>query len=386
MKIIFLAHCPEMYGANLSLYNLIIQLKKKYKIEPVVVVNGKGELSDHLKKEHIRVYILSYWTSYVTLNKGHVRLRKTVKLFLRIPTYFIVYLKLRKENNVSFIHSNSSVIDLGYYLSRWMKIPHIWHIREFGEEDYNLSPIDDRRSLQKKYMATEWIVAISGEIERKVRSIAGKCNLVSISNGVIIPAEYRKKPSNDTVRFCAIGKIHKGKNQLEIVKACKELSRQQNENYHLTLIGDGDEAYISQIRKYIDENALGENITLTGYVRNAADLLCSYDVGIISSVKEAFGRVTVEYMANYMPVIGTDSGGTKELIREGINGFLYSYGDCMQLSKCMEYFICNRDKILEMGSKARKVSLEYSVEKNADKIYELYRSNLANGKKQKKQS
>ena len=375
MKIIFLSHCPEMYGANLSLYNLILQLKKKYKIEPVVVVNGNGELSECLKKEHVHVYILPYWTSYVTLNKGHVKLRKIVKVFLRIPTYFIVYLKLRKEKNASFVHSNSSVIDLGYYLSRWMKIPHIWHVREFGEEDYNLSPIDSRRALQKKYLAAEWIVAISGEIEKKVRSIAEKCNLVSISNGVIIPAEYKKQISNDTVKFCAIGKIHKGKNQLEIVKACKELNQEQCINYHLTLIGDGDEAYISQIKQYIDENALGDNITLSGYVRNAADLLRSYDVGIISSIKEAFGRVTVEYMANYMPVIGTDSGGTKELIRKGINGFLYSHGDCLQLSKYMKYFICSHEKILEMGSKARQISLEYSIERNADKIYELYRDN-----------
>ena len=43
-----------------------------------------------------------------------------------------------KNYNYNFIHTNSSVTNLGGYLSNKMKIPHIWHIREYGQDDFNL--------------------------------------------------------------------------------------------------------------------------------------------------------------------------------------------------------------------------------------------------------
>ena len=36
--------------------------------------------------------------------------------------------------NIDIIHSNSSVINFGAYLSKALGIPHVWHFREYGEE------------------------------------------------------------------------------------------------------------------------------------------------------------------------------------------------------------------------------------------------------------
>jgi glycosyltransferase involved in cell wall biosynthesis len=50
---------------------------------------------------------------------------------------------------------------------------------------------------------------------------------------------------------------------------------------------------------------------------------------------EAFGRVTVEALKSGRPVIGTRSGGTPELICDGVNGFLFEPGNARQLAAAL---------------------------------------------------
>lgn len=70
--------------------------------------------------------------------------------------------------------------------------------------------------------------------------------------------------------------------------------------------------------------------------------------------KEAFGRVTVEAMGSGVPVIGANSGGTVELIKNKETGLLYCQGDYRDLSEKICQFIENaeyRKKIAESGCK-----------------------------------
>jgi hypothetical protein len=73
------------------------------------------------------------------------------------------------------------------------------------------------------------------------------------------------------------------------------------------------------------------------------------DIVLVCSQNEAFGRITLEAMLLKKPVIGTNAGGTPELIREGVNGLLYTPGECIELAEKIEYFIRHPEKIREFG-------------------------------------
>ena len=75
-----------------------------------------------------------------------------------------------------------------------------------------------------------------------------------------------------------------------------------------------------------------------------------------------------------MPVIGSDTGGTPELIRDGETGFLYPYGDAEALADRMAYFISDPEKIGEMGKKAQEYALtHFTIERCVREIREVYR-------------
>jgi glycosyltransferase involved in cell wall biosynthesis len=63
--------------------------------------------------------------------------------------------------------------------------------------------------------------------------------------------------------------------------------------------------------------------------------------------------VTLEAMKEGIPVIGTKSGGTLELIEDGLTGFFYKPGDYNELSDKIKYFYDNHDKLREMGHNAK---------------------------------
>ena len=49
--------------------------------------------------------------------------------------------------NPDLIYSSTSVITIGYSLARKYLVPHVWHIRKFGDLDYNFSYFPNRETL-----------------------------------------------------------------------------------------------------------------------------------------------------------------------------------------------------------------------------------------------
>lgn len=70
-------------------------------------------------------------------------------------------------------------------------------------------------------------------------------------------------------------------------------------------------------------------------------------------------------------VIGTDIGGTTELINHGINGLLYSPGNYFQLSDEIEFLINNPEKLVEFGKKAINDVKDFLSDNPADQQIEI---------------
>ena len=169
--------------------------------------------------------------------------------------------------------------------------------------------------------------------------------------------------------------ISPGKNQKETLKAIKMLVDKGYDNFEFNIIGSSLGSYKDELLSYINKNNLKDKVIFHGYRNDVNNILKNMDIGIMTSINEAFGRVTVEYMANYMPVIGVNTGGTAEIIKDKLNGFLYELNNIEELASKMEYFINNKDDIERIGKSAYKYVIEkYDMKTNTEKIYDVYKS------------
>ena len=82
-------------------------------------------------------------------------------------------------------------------------------------------------------------------------------------------------------------------------------------------------------------------------------------------------------MAMGLPVIGTSLGGTPELIKDKVNGFLVTPGNSNEMADAIQKLIVNKDARRKMGLHSRKLYEEkFTLQKMLENIERLYRGLL----------
>ena len=377
MNILYIVHDNKKGGAAISFLEMISIISKEHNVY-VLVPHKNGFLPEKLDEMHIRYSNAHYfwWKISLSQNKVLAVLQLVVYKILNVWNG-IEALRIKKlliKESVNVIHSNSSVINFGALLSKHTGIPHVWHLREYGEEDFGLKRVVSEKKYQKEM--NEYAVAyiaISHSIKEKFAEIVDTDKIRQIYNGVSEIFSYEKKfcQQSDKVKFLIAGNYCKEKGQIDVIRAAIELKGQGTEKFEVYLAGNGD---FAEPKAMVAANGLGNIITFCGVVNDMVQLRKNVDVEIVASKCEAFGRVTVEAMRMSNPIIGTNAGGTPELISDGENGFLYEYGNYIQLAECMKRYIEDTTLVAKMGMSAYQgMKNRFTPEKNARNVLEVYK-------------
>ncbi|GER48386.1 glycosyltransferase [Striga asiatica] len=139
--------------------------------------------------------------------------------------------------------------------------------------------------------------------------------------------------------------------------------------------------YVKTLLRYLAEHSnLSRSVLWTPATTRVASLYAAADAYVMNSqgLGETFGRVTIEAMAFGLPVLGTDSGGTKEIVEHNVTGLLHPLGrpGAQILARNLEFLLKNRLARQEMGMRGReKVEKMYLKKHMFQKFGEvLYKS------------
>ena len=254
------------------------------------------------------------------------------------------------------------------------KLPVVWHLREFLEEDQN-NKIWYRKHGYKIIEKATKVITISDALKEKYKKLLHTNNLITIPNGIDVNKFYNKEhiySKSGFVRCVCVGGLYKNKGHEVIIKAVKKIREYQDIQFCVDFIGDGE--YRPQLEAMVIQNGLDDCIHFCGFHRDVVPFYERADIAIMSSYAEAFGRVTVEAMLQGLFVVGADSAATKELLKDGKFGLLFKNKDCEDLADKLMYAIKNVEWRVETAKKGQEYALaNYSAEKNADAVFELYR-------------
>ena len=380
MKIIYVTHYTELYGANKSLLEMVSNLKKIYNITPIIITPAVGEINKKLTKMGIENYNFRYY--YWRYFKQSNKFKTLLKYFIyKLNNYFSLFrMKLKFKNyNISLIHTNSSCIDIGAKLAELLNVKHIWHIREFGEEDYNLYFYKgNKRACKFIEDKSENIIFISEILKKSYYDYFTCKNKLRVIYNGIDEKKYISKDDNkcydDKLNIIFTGLICKEKNQFELIKSIDILVNiDKIKNIKVYLLGDGNKEYIKDMKDFIYSRNLDDNINFVGRVENVDEYIKKCHIGVISSFKEAFGRVTIEYMLGGLAVIASNTGANPEIIDDGKDGLIYNLGDIKQLSEKIKYLYNNKNimQVISLNGK-NKAKQKFVSRINCEKIYNLY--------------
>ncbi len=369
MKIALVTHYAKLYGANRSLLGLIDGLQA-YGVKSHVVAPGEGPITEELSKRNVPFYTIPF-KRWMSKN----RWKAPARLGLNLAVLPFIARQIRLWN-VDLVHTNSSVTPVGALAAGVLSIPHTWHIREFGDLDYDLQHDMGKAIFRTLMCRSAATIAVSKAVREHVLSgIDVPCHVVY--NGVISQDRLEKlgretKEQNEDVSspytFALVGQISPAKGQKQALLAFHRL-KQDGKVACLLIAGSGKERHVESLRRLRQALNLEKEVSLLGYVSDPFEVYQRADAVLMCSPHEAMGRVTAEAMVSARPVIGYDSDGTAELINDGHSGLLYD-GSTKDLADSMNRFVDNPDLARSFGQNGwEKARRTYTNEVYARHVY-----------------
>lgn len=174
-------------------------------------------------------------------------------------------------------------------------------------------------------------------------------------NPAFVRPRYEGERRQDIV---AVGRLDENKNQKMILDAFAKLSGRYPES-RLFLYGDGP--LKGRLEGQAKELGLADRVFLPGTVSDVPERIGQAYAFVLASYTEGMPNTLLEAMSLGLACISTDcpSGGPRDLIEDGKNGFLIPTGDTQALADRLDCLLADPKRMQAMGREAARLQESY---------------------------
>ena len=378
IKICFISHSSAMDGAERSLLILLENIDRKY-FTPVVVLPRSGPLKEKIQHLSIKIYKVKipWWINYRKNNLlsflkfGYSIIQEAMAL----PKLY----KIVKKEKIDMIYTNTIVNFSGAIIAFITKKPHVWHIREIIPDNPDLHFfLPDRWLFNFILRYSNKVITNSSATSKQFRNskLDWKIRIVYSAIDVEEFKIHQPFPSIKGVKttdwlVAVIGTLQKRKAQDDAIRAVK-IAGKVIPDIKLLIIGEEGKEYRNYLEALIFKLNISDKVIFTGHRDDVPKILPYCKVLLVPSWNEPFGRVVIEAMAACIPVIGSNRGGIKEIIEDGINGYLVPPKSPSITAEKMIYLFHHKNIAKKMGNAGKetvrnKFNAQYYIQ-NIEKI------------------
>ncbi len=183
--------------------------------------------------------------------------------------------------------------------------------------------------------------------------------------------------SEDKITISIIGRLAPIKNHKLLVEAVSLLPSDIREKLRILVVGDGElKAEIIDLikKKGLSVGTSGENLfVFTSWIKDISEALSVSDIVALTSLNEGTPVCLIEAQAAGIPVVSTDVGGVKDVVKNGETGLLVESNNPQELANAMQKLIENPELRKKLGKEGQKFMLEkYSYQRFVKDSEELY--------------
>lgn len=288
-----------------------------------------------------------------------------------------------RHADVAILHANTPRANLyAAFAGRLAKVPVVWHCR-------NLLEPGMRDTDRWFAWLPDRIICNSDAIAARFAGSRWKDRVVTVMNGVDL-TEYHPGLSGAAVRaelgwvdrpvIAAISRLDPEKGHDVLLEAMQRLAA-RHPDARLLIAGRAavDPAgRRAALQRRIESLGLGEAVRLVGFRRDIPQLLAAADACVLPAAAEACGRVLLEAMAMAKPIVATATGGTPEIVQDGVTGILVPPGEAGAMASALEILLRDPGRAGSMGAAGRdRAAAHFTIEAHAEKTMRVYTELLA---------
>ncbi len=375
-KILYIANANGMGGGNVALLNIVREIQKRGHEVKVVTTTSKGALPERLLKIGCPCIQLNMRANIYPTNPNPVFYLP--RLCIMLYTNYTAGRQLERiirSYAPDIVHTNVGPMNVAVDICRQLGIPHVWHQREYQDLDFNFHFFPNRRKfLSQSHQEGNYNVCITQGVFDYSKFRIGIDRV--IYDGVFMRSATDTphiKEKDNYILFA--GRVNPAKGTLDLIRVFCRFHEKYPE-FRLLIAGSyQQEPYVEECFRMVETNQLKQSVEFLGERSDVYDLMAHAAMLVVPSRFEGFGFITAEAMLNYCPVIGRDSGGTKEQFDRGVAltggeiGLRFRNDDEMLEAMCHVV----EHNVTDMCIRAHQVVAEnYTVEYHVDQLEEYY--------------
>lgn len=238
-----------------------------------------------------------------------------------------------------------------YYMEMQLgvKKTHVLHARRHNEIDLWSCPLP-------------WL-------EKQARSMTKFRNeIVQIPSGMDL-SQFENIPTRKEARkdldlpentrlFGLMGRFDPQKGQLLLLKAMKQA---KNKDFQIVLLGEPTyneaQEYYEEMLEIIQSDSFKNRVHIRPYMKDPVAFYAAMDWFVMATKAESIGMVTMESLAAGTPVLGSNAGGTPEIVQEDKGGVLFETLNATSLAEKIDW-ICDHN-VSKDPSVLREMAQQY---------------------------
>jgi glycosyltransferase involved in cell wall biosynthesis len=345
-------------GAGNANHYLLKELSKKDVAIDLITSSEKKYKEERFSK-NIRIYRLD-------VNKKEVHYWTVREIFDYTAKAIVLAKRLSKEKRYDLCHSFFA-LPTGLVAAS-LKVPYIVSLRGSDVPGFN-NRLNALKRIQKfffRFICKQSSKVIANSIGLKKlaeESYDGKIDI--IPNGI----DTRQfSPGKKRKYLLCVSRLIPRKGINHLISAMPQILKKHDTS--LMIIGEGPQK--DNLMKLAKEKKIARKVRFLDYVKH--DDLPKYykdaSIFILPSLHEGMSNTVLEAMSCGLPIITTDTGGAKELIRE--NGIIIKKEDSEEIASAANSILADRSKADTMGKMSRKIASTMSWKNVSDDYFKLY--------------
>ena len=268
-------------------------------------------------------------------------------------------------------------------------IPHVWH-------EHNIKRIHAVNTRLYRFVASTcaWVVGPSRAVtDNLARAGLAAEKLVPLYNGIDLrafaPDDARAQRVRDELGVASspavglFGQMLSHKGHETLIDAAPSIRARVPDAKFVFVGALENPPYEAHLRAKIAAVGLTDAFVFTGWRTDVPHVMRAMDLSVVATTTaEPAALSLMETMAMGRPIVATRTGGTPEIVEDGVCGLLFPPGDSVTLADHVAGLMLDAPRREQMGLAGRaRMERTFTVEQHVAGMLDLYRRAVASWKR-----